>query len=165
MSKRRTTEDERKLFEESFAEARPIHAATLKAPAAPRRPAKIIEGGSGIDGRTNERLRRGTLEPDARIDLHGFTESAAHGALLNFLRGAQRRGAKLALVVTGKGRAVEADAAFDMELHERSRGILNAAVPRWLNEPEFAGLIAGTRKAHRRHGGDGALYVYLRKGR
>jgi DNA-nicking Smr family endonuclease len=38
-------------------------------------------------------------------------------------------------------------------------------VPRWLKEPEFAALIADHRAAHRRHGGAGAFYVYLRKKR
>ncbi len=165
MTRRKTTDEERVLFEQSFAESRPLHADVLKAPAAPRKPARIVEGGSGVDGRTDGRLRKGTLEPDAKLDLHGLTESAAHRALLLFLKGAQQRRMKLVLVVTGKGKPVKPDAPFDMGLHERSRGVLNAAVPRWLNEPGFAGLIAGTRGAHRRHGGEGALYVYLRKGR
>ena len=111
------------------------------------------------------RLRRGLLEPEAKLDLHGLTENAAHRALLLFLKGAQQRRHKLVLVVTGKGKKMAADSPFDMELQERSRGVLKAAVPRWLREPEFAGLLAGTRSAHRRHGGDGAIYVYLRKGR
>ncbi len=165
MSRRKTTEDERALFEQSFTEARPLHADVLKPPAPPRNPAHVVEGGSGVDGRTNERLRRGLLEPDAKLDLHGLTENAAHRTLLLFLKGAQQRHHKLVLVVTGKGKPADADAPFDMELHERSRGVLKAAVPRWLGEREFAGLIAGTRSAHRRHGGAGALYVYLRKGR
>jgi len=165
MSRRKTTEDERKLFAQSFAEARPLHADTLKPPVAPKRPARIVEGGSGVDGRTTDRLRRGLLEPEAKLDLHGLTENAAHRALLLFLKSAQQRGHKLVLVVTGKGKPVAADAPFDMELHERSRGVLKAAVPRWLKEPEFAGLLASCRAAHRKHGGEGALYVYLRKGR
>ncbi|MEJ0027768.1 MAG: Smr/MutS family protein [Rhizomicrobium sp.] len=165
MSRRKTTEEERELFVQSFAEARPLHADVLKPPAPPKRPARIVEGGSGVDGRTTERLRRGLLEPEAKLDLHGLTENAAHRALILFLKGAQQRGHKLVLVVTGKGKAMDADAPFDLELHGRARGVLKAAVPRWLKEPEFAGLLAGTRGAHRKHGGEGALYVYLRKGR
>ncbi len=165
MSRRKITDEERKLFAQSFAEARPIHADTLKPAAAPKRAKQIVEGGSGVDGRTSERLRRGLLEPDAKLDLHGLTENAAHRALLLFLRGAQQRRHKLVLVVTGKGKTMDVDAPFDMELQGRSRGVLKAAVPRWLREPEFAGLLAGTRAAHRKHGGDGAIYVYLRKGR
>jgi DNA-nicking Smr family endonuclease len=71
---------------------------------------------------------------------------------------------KLVLVVTGKGARVAPDVPFDMELNYRSRGILKAVVPRWLREPAFAGIVAGMRAAHNKHGGDGALYVYLRKG-
>ncbi len=165
MSRRKVTDAERELFAQSYAEARPLHADVLKPVAEPKRPARIVEGGSGVDGRTDERLRRGLMDPDAKLDLHGLTESAAHRALLLFLKGAQQRRHKLVLVVTGKGKKMDADAPFDMELQQRSRGVLKAAVPRWLNEPGFAGMIAGTRAAHKRHGGDGAIYIYLRKGR
>ena len=163
MTRRKITDEERDLFKQSFDEARPLHADVLKAPAHPRTPKTIVPGGSGVDGNTSDRLRKGQLEPEAKLDLHGMTESRAHGAMLNFLRGAQQRGCKLVLVVTGKGKPMAEDAPFDMELHERSRGVLKAAVPRWLNERDFAGLIAGTRAAHKKHGGDGALYIYLRK--
>jgi DNA-nicking Smr family endonuclease len=163
MSRRKTTHEERVLFEETIAEARPL------APVAPATvPAvhkhKAAPGVSGLDGRTDEKLRRGLLEPDARLDLHGFTERDAHHALLLFLRTAQMRRHKLVLVITGKGARLAPDAPFDMELNYRSRGILKAVVPRWLREPSFAGIVAGTRAAHNKHGGEGALYVYLRKG-
>ena len=162
MSRRKTTYDERELFRQSFVETIPIGAAALKPPAAKR--VKIpVAGETGLDGRTDERLRRGTLDPDARLDLHGLTEREAHNSLLLFLRSAQMRRAKLVLVVTGKGARIAADAPFDMELHTRPRGVLKTAVPRWLKEREFAGLVAGTRDAHRKHGGEGALYIYLRK--
>jgi DNA-nicking Smr family endonuclease len=111
-------------------------------------------------------LRKGALEPDRRIDLHGLTEAAAHRALLSFLRGAQRNGDKLALVITGKGaRKPDPYEPFDLELESRARGVLKAMVPRWFREPEFATLIADYRSAHIRHGGGGALYVYLKKKR
>jgi DNA-nicking Smr family endonuclease len=163
MSRRKITEEERELFAQSFAAAIPIGAAALKPPPARAKPPTA--GETGLDGRTDERLRKGTLDPDARLDLHGLTESGAHNTLLLFLRQAQLRGCKLALVVTGKGARVAVDAPFDMELHQRSRGVLKSAVPRWLKEREFAGLIAGTRTAHKRHGGEGAMYIYLRKNR
>ncbi|MEJ1967871.1 MAG: Smr/MutS family protein [Rhizomicrobium sp.] len=164
MSRRTTTAEERELFRQSFAEARPIAAQVLEQPA-PKPTPRIVEGGTGVDGNTDDRLRRGALAPEARLDLHGLTEAAAHRTLLLFLKTAQARRHQLVLVVTGKGRPVAPDAPFDMELQGRSRGVLKAAVPRWLNEKEFAGLIAGTRAAHRRHGGEGALYIYLRKNR
>ena len=164
MSRRKTTDEERILFRETISEARPLapiaHAGSLEQS---KRKTPPSPGASGLDGRTDERLRRGLIEPDARLDLHGFTERDAHHALLVFLRTAQMRRHKLVLVVTGKGARVAADAPFDMELNYRSRGILKAVVPRWLREPSFAGIVAGTRQAHNKHGGEGALYVYLRK--
>jgi DNA-nicking Smr family endonuclease len=161
MSRRKTTDAERNLFRETIAEARPL---ASPAPAGQLRGAKhpspSIAG--GLDGRTEERLRRGAIKPDAKLDLHGLTEHGAHQALLGFLRTAQARRHKLVLVVTGKGARVAPDAPFDMELNYRSRGILKSVVPRWLREASFAGIVAGTQAAHIRHGGDGALYVYLR---
>ncbi len=164
MSRRKTTDEERILFRETIAEARPLAPIlTAGLMALPKRKVPAPAGVSGLDGRTDERLRRGLIEPDARLDLHGFTERDAHHALLLFLRTAQMRRHKLVLVVTGKGARVAADAPFDMELNYRSRGILKSVVPRWLREPSFAGIVAGTRLAHNKHGGEGALYVYLRK--
>ncbi len=74
-----------------------------------------------------------------------MTEAVAHGALQTFLLRAQKGGARLTLVITGNGT------------------VLKTNVPRWLAEPGFAPLIADTRAAHRRHGGAGAMYIYLRK--
>ncbi len=106
------------------------------------------------------------MEPDTKLDLHGLTEDAAHRALVTFLRGAIVRGARLALVVTGKGLKPSApDEPFDLELDRRTRGVLKAMVPRWLQEPELVRFVADVRTAHRRHGGTGALYVYLRRER
>ncbi|MEI9885591.1 MAG: Smr/MutS family protein [Rhizomicrobium sp.] len=161
MSRRKITDEERELFRQGFAQAIPIPA-TVLAPA-PKRAKPVTAGETGLDGRTDERLKRGLLAPDARLDLHGMTEAVAHGALLTFLRGAQARRCKLVLVVTGKGARVAEDAPFDMELQQRSRGVLRSAVPRWLGERDFAGLVASTRTAHKKHGGEGALYIYLRK--
>jgi len=108
-------------------------------------------------------LRALGFAPDAKLDLHGFTERDAHHALLVFLRAAQARRHRLVLVVTGKGARIAPDAPFDMELNYRARGVLKAVVPRWLREPAFAAIIAGARAAHIKHGGEGALYIYLRK--
>ncbi|HWA03508.1 MAG TPA: Smr/MutS family protein [Rhizomicrobium sp.] len=168
MSRRRTTDEERALFAEAFREARPLNPSAKPAsgpvPKPPAGAAPKFTG--GLDGNTAARLRRGEIDPDRRIDLHGKTEAAAHRALLGFLRQAQRSGARLALVITGKG-AGEPDPyePFDLERASRARGVLKAMVPRWLKEPEFAALIADHRAAHRRHGGTGAFYVYLRKKR
>jgi DNA-nicking Smr family endonuclease len=159
--KRCTTEDERRLFEQDFKAARPIKAAKPKA--AKKKPVALpISGGTGINGATEERLKKGLLEPQARIDLHGMTQDAAHRTLFAFLATAHQRGHRLVLVVTGKGNPrKDESASWMMSPH----GVLKQMVPRWLNEPGLAALIASTKSAHVRHGGDGALYVYLRKNR
>ncbi|HEY5347492.1 MAG TPA: Smr/MutS family protein [Rhizomicrobium sp.] len=159
---RRVSEEERKLFKAVIEQARPVKKSAPKiAPTlAAAKPAKNL---GGLDGGTQARLRRGALEPQARLDLHGYTEEAAHGALLSFLRKSRRRGDRLVLVVTGKGAKLAPDAPFDLSAPRR--GVLKAAVPRWLNESVFAALIANVSPAHRSHGGAGALYIYLRKNR
>jgi DNA-nicking Smr family endonuclease len=182
--KRAPTDDERELFESALADAvplkkaphpkkktqpKPVPAAIVPtAEARPKKAAAALRRSVGIDGNTADRLRRGVLEPQARLDLHGLTERDAHRALVTFLRGAKTRKLRLVLIVTGKGgqaaarqTAVE---AFDLGLDMRARGVLRIMTPRWLKEPGFAELVADAREAHRRHGGPGALYVYLRKG-
>jgi len=156
MSRRNTTDEERALFRDVLESSRP----QVVRKSRPVKPASAKPGGSGLDGNTAEKLKRGRLAPGARIDLHGLTEDRAHQALLGFLQRTQKDGVKLALVITGKGNAKDDNgAAWTMRRH----GVLKEMVPRWLNEKEFAALIAGSGPAHRRHGGDGALYVYLRK--
>jgi DNA-nicking Smr family endonuclease len=159
--KRRTTEDERKLFEQDFKEARPIKPA--KAKTVKKKPVGLpASGGTGINGATEERLKKGLLEPQARIDLHGMTQDAAHRTLFAFLATAHARGHRLVLVITGKGNPrKDESASWMMSPH----GVLKQMVPRWLNEAGLAALIASTKPAHVRHGADGALYVYLRKNR
>jgi DNA-nicking Smr family endonuclease len=107
-----------------------------------------------LDRRSKQRLARGTQAIDARIDLHGRTQSEAHAALLRFLQRQQAEGAKTVLVITGKG----ADP-------DRERGVLKRQVPMWLALPEFRGLVVGFATAAIGHGGEGALYVRVRRGR
>jgi DNA-nicking Smr family endonuclease len=166
--RRKTTDEERALFTEHFAETRPLAPIRTVEDVRALVTQKRKTGGEdilpgGVDGRTEERLRKGQIEPDARLDLHGYTENAAHDALLNFLRGADMRGHRMIIVVTGKGAPRDLDAPFDLELDRKARGILKSVVPRWLAEPALARYVAAVRHAHRRHGGEGALYVYLRK--
>jgi DNA-nicking Smr family endonuclease len=160
--RRRTSEAERALFEQAF-RGETAFLFPMKAP----RPLGASKFGAppsgGVDGRTAARMRRGLLEPQARLDLHGLTEAVAHHALTAFLRGARTRGLKLVLVVTGKGRPPQPDAPFDLELTMRTRGVLRTLVPRWLAEPDLAPMIVQLQEAHKRHGGAGALYIYLRK--
>jgi DNA-nicking Smr family endonuclease len=110
-----------------------------------------------IGRRERSHLSRGRKEIEARIDLHGMTQNEAHAELLRFLRRAQADGKKIALVVTGKGtRSGEAG---------NERGVLRRQVPLWLALPEFRALIVGFDEAHVSHGGQGALYVSLRRAR
>lgn len=107
----------------------------------------------GIDKRTDEKVRKGRLPVDGRIDLHGMTQAEAHDALLAAVRRGHDRGHRLILVITGKGGLTE------------GRGILRSAVPRWLNEAPFRTLVLAVHQAQPQHGGAGAFYVFLRRRR
>lgn len=113
-----------------------------------------------MDQRIHARMTRGKLTPEARLDLHGMTLAQAHGALEGFIRSAARRGLRLVLVITGKGRG-----GGDEGPIPRRAGALRHEVPLWLRRPPLAALVMDTHEAHRRHGGAGALYVYLRRQR
>ncbi|MSP67388.1 MAG: hypothetical protein EXQ96_04710 [Alphaproteobacteria bacterium] len=106
---------------------------------------------AGVDKRTAQRLRRGRMAIDARIDLHGRTEAAAHAALQQFLVRSARAGQRCLLVVTGKGRGGE--------------GVIRKGVPRWLNEAPLRPLVLSFTPAQVPDGGAGALYVLLRRKR
>lgn len=105
--------------------------------------------------RMKQRVARGREAIDARLDLHGLTQHEAHAALLRFLRSASAREARLVLVITGKGR----------QQGEGERGVLKRQVPHWLGLPEFRALVVGFEDAHIAHGGEGALYVRVRRAR
>jgi DNA-nicking Smr family endonuclease len=111
---------------------------------------------AALDRRGRKRVASGRDPIDARIDLHGKTQSEAHDALVRFVRRAQSNGARIVLVVTGKGSGTSRDG-------EHARGVLRRQVPLWLALPEFRSLILGFEEAHVTHGGEGALYVRLRR--
>lgn len=113
--------------------------------------------------RLKQRVARGREPIDARLDLHGLTQKEAHAALLRFLHRAQADGAKIALVVTGKGTGKESNEQERETAAER--GVLRRQVPLWLSLPEFRPFVVGFEDAHAFHGGQGALYVRLRRGR
>jgi DNA-nicking Smr family endonuclease len=106
---------------------------------------------AALEQRLKQRLARGTHAIDSRLDLHGLTQAEAHDALRAFLRASQAKGATVVLVITGKGRLGQ------------EHGILRRAVPQWLRLPEFRQTIVGFEQAATGHGGEGALYVRLRK--
>lgn len=113
---------------------------------------------SGLDRATETRLRRGKREPDAVLDLHGMTANRAHKALNQFISQSRAVGHRMVLVVTGKG-AIGAPREFG----DPAPGILRREAPVWLSTPPIAMLIVNVTQAHPRHGGGGALYVYLKK--
>jgi len=115
-----------------------------------------------LDRQTSRQLEKGRLEVEARLDLHGIRQRDAHAQLRRFLKMAQARGLRHVLVITGKGADPETRTSF---YEEEERGVLRQAVPRWLAEPDFASLVVNYSPAPRRLGGEGALYVRLRKGR
>ena len=102
--------------------------------------------------RERSQLSRGRKEIDARLDLHGMTQTRAHRALFGFLQRAHSDGLTFVLVITGKGKMGA----------ESERGVLRRQVPQWLSLPEFRSLVVGFEEAHIGHGGEGALYVRLR---
>jgi len=105
--------------------------------------------------RERSQLSRGRKEIDARLDLHGMTQTRAHRALSDFLHRAQADGMTFVLVITGKGKTGSGS----------ERGVLRRQVPQWLSLPEFRGVVVGFEEAHIGHGGGGALYVRVRRGR
>jgi DNA-nicking Smr family endonuclease len=132
----------------------PRRAPLAPAPAAPP-PAKAPPPLQPLDRRTRQRVARGQAPIDARIDLHGLTQAEAHAALSRFLHAAGARSARLVLVITGKGARSGGG----------ERGVLRRQVPQWLALPEFRSLVIGFEDAHVAHGGEGALYVRLRRRR
>jgi len=109
---------------------------------------------SDIDARTLQRLKRGQIRIEARLDLHGMSRHQAYDALHPFLTGAQAAGKRCVLVITGKGQK-----GYEMQ------GILRAALPEWLDESRYRPLVLTHVPAHKRDGGGGAFYVYLRRAR
>ena len=112
----------------------------------------------GIDRRQADRFRQGRLEIDGKVDLHGRTQAEAHDALHAFIHRAHRAGKRCLLVITGKGGVKTLGG-------EATRGILRQSVPRWLNEPGLRRFILAFDHARPQHGGEGALYVLLKRER
>ncbi|MDW6024500.1 Smr/MutS family protein [Mesorhizobium sp. BAC0120] len=112
---------------------------------------KEKSGAHPFDKQTRDKLLKGRLPIEARVDLHGMTQSEAHGLLLSFLHRAHASGLRYVLVITGKGTSFG------------SEGALKRAVPAWLSTPLFRALVSGHDNAARQHGGAGAIYVRLRR--
>ncbi|MGI9395625.1 MAG: Smr/MutS family protein [Boseongicola sp.] len=121
---------------------------------------KSTLGGAQIkmDRKAFQKMKRGKSAPEARLDLHGMTAAAAHGALTAFILRGQAEGKRLVLVITGKGRRSE-----DAGPMPSRPGILRQQVPHWLAQAPLKTVVLQVSEAHQRHGGSGAYYVYLRR--
>lgn len=127
---------------------RPIAAAPAPRAAKPAMPPLAPLG-----KRERTKLSRGRSEIEARLDLHGMTQMRAHRALTGFLHRAHDDGMTFVLVITGKGRS------------GGESGVLRRQVPEWLSLPEFRAFVVGFEEAAIGHGGEGALYVRIRRAR
>lgn len=115
-------------------------------------PAAPMPRSSGLDRATETRLRKGKRTPDARIDLHGMTAIRAHAALIAFITQSRSAGHRCVLVITGKG-----------GYSDGAPGVLRREAPLWLQTAPIREMIVNVSPAHPRHGGGGALYVYLKR--
>jgi len=140
-------------------------AAAMKASPPPKpapkaaKPAPIARG-EPLDRQTARHLEKGRLPVEARLDLHGMRQREAHAALRKFLKSAQGKGYRHVLVITGKGAPADTTKPF---YESEERGVLRQAVPHWLAAPDLAPVVLSYSEAPRRLGGEGALYVRLRK--
>lgn len=140
----------------------PLGTASAKLGASTTTPARGQDrnrsGTGNLDGHRDRRLKRGEVEPDFTLDLHGHGLDAAYQRLMRGMAQARAMDARTMLVVTGKPRPV------DPADRGTKRGAIRAKILDWLAASEHHDAIAAIRKAHRRHGGDGALYLVLRRG-
>ncbi|MCZ6763791.1 MAG: Smr/MutS family protein [Alphaproteobacteria bacterium] len=129
-------------------------ARSVKQAAKPSMPHDLVLGETaGVDRRTADRFRRGRMAIEGRLDLHGLIQDEAHDALRGFIAGATSAGQRCVIVITGKGRVSEGG------------GVLRREVPKWLNQAGCRENILSVARAKPEHGGDGALYVLLKRRR
>ena len=133
-------------------------------PMAARQPLPAVKpmtggGANTLDAGWDQRLLKGAAQPDRSIDLHGHGLAAAHSLLERALGDAIRQGARLILVVTGR------PARDNPRMPPTGRGVIRASVSDWIAASPYASHVAAIRNAHPRHGGDGALYLVLRRSR
>lgn len=129
----------------------PTPAVAAPKPLPPLTPTPSAGAMPGIDKRQGERFRRGQMAIEGKIDLHGRTQAEAHDALQHFIERAYKAGKRQLLVITGKG------------MTQSKSGILKTNVPRWLNEAPMRRLILAISQARPEHGGEGALYILLKR--
>ena len=127
----------------------------------PKAKSKPIARGRDIDAATAKRLKRGDMPIEGKLDLHGMNQGDARNALINFIVNAQSAGKRCVLIVTGKGNT----GRTSQDWLAREPGVLRRNVPLWLYESELSSIVLQAVSAQPKHGGEGALYVYLRRRR
>jgi DNA-nicking Smr family endonuclease len=140
------------MEEISFAEVRPV------SPVAGKSKIAAEKQGTDLDRRTYERLRKGQIRPEGRLDLHGLNQAQAHDALTGFIKRSSASGLRCVLVITGKGRPDDRGAAYEVAV-----GVLRQRVPEWLGNSDLKGAVLQVLSAQPKDGGAGAYYVYLRR--
>ena len=133
----------------------PFHLGEKARPPAPKADSPVS---LQMDAKTHGKMTRGRLAPEARIDLHGMTLTEAHPELIRFILNAQSAGLRLVLVITGKGKRGPDTGPIPQRM-----GALRQQVPHWLRLPPLTAVVLQTTESHLKHGGAGALYVYLRR--
>ena len=123
-------------------------------------PKPVADTAVQMDAKAYGRMTRGKLAPEARIDLHGLTLAEAHPDLIRFILNAHAQGLRLVLVITGKGKAKPDHGPIPSRI-----GALRHQVPHWLRLPPIGGFVLQVAESHAKHGGSGAYYVYLRRGK
>jgi DNA-nicking Smr family endonuclease len=121
------------------------------------KPAPSRSSNSGLDGQWERKLQSGTISPDFTLDLHGHSLDSAYSRLMHGMDQARSMGARVVLLITGKSRPV------DPADRGSRRGAIRAKILDWLAASSHGDAIAAVRRAHIRHGGDGALYLVLKK--
>lgn len=118
--------------------------------------------GKGIDGSIARDLRQGKKHPEAKLDLHGKTQDQAQKLIVDFILASQRDGKRLVLVVTGTGEKTRRPHDPD-DIFDAAPGVLRRRFHDFINQPQIRDIVLHTQTAHKRHGGAGAFYVYLRR--
>ena len=127
------------------------------------KPASTNYKGNKLDKKRQTLLKKGKIEPEKILDLHGLNAKKAEKLVLDFLLKNYLNGVRLALIITGKGkRSREADNSY---YTEQDTGILKRSLITWVENSNMRPTILDILPAHAKHGGGGAFYVYLRKSR
>jgi len=115
-----------------------------------------------VDKKTFSKLKKGQIEPENKLDLHGMNFRKAHKEVLSFIMESNRKNSRLVLIITGKGQIDKKERDFFLE---NNSGTLKKALPGWLSVDPLKNLILNFTLAHNNHGGEGAYYVYLKRNR